>query len=71
MLASEGEARRTALIYATAMAIVGSVAPIAISMGALTGYYLLEADKSLASAPVTSFNLGVALGALPAAAVLR
>ncbi len=71
MAVPEAEARRTALIYATAMAIVGSVAPIAISMGALTGYYLLEADKSLASAPVTSFNLGVALGALPAAAVLR
>jgi MFS family permease len=67
----EREAQRTALIYAAAMAIVGSAAPIAISMGALAGHYLLAADKSLASAPVTSFNVGVALGALPAAAVLR
>lgn len=71
MVASEGEARRTALIYSSAMAIVGSAAPIAISMGALAGHYLLDADKALASAPVTGFNVGVALGALPAAAVLR
>ncbi len=71
MAGPEREAQRTALIYAAAMAIVGSAAPIAISMGALAGHYLLAADKSLASAPVTSFNVGVALGALPAAAVLR
>src|SRR5262249_42554259 len=28
-------------------------------------------DKSLATAPVTGFNIGVALGALPAAAIIR
>lgn len=66
-----GEARRTALILAASQAIIGSAAPIAISIGALAGYYLLDADKSLATAPVTGFNVGVALGALPAAAVLR
>ena len=65
------DARRTALIFASTMAIVGSAAPIAISMGALAGHYLLGTDKSLASAPVTGFNVGVALGALPAAAILR
>ena len=65
------EARRTALILAASQAIVGSAAPIAISMGALAGQYLLAADKSLATAPVTGFNLGVALGALPAAAIIR
>lgn len=65
------EARRTALILASSQAIIGSAAPIAISIGALAGYYMLAADKSLATAPVTGFNLGVALGALPAAAVIR
>ncbi|TPK23560.1 MFS transporter [Mesorhizobium sp. B2-5-9] len=65
------EARRTALILAASQAIIGSVAPIAISMGALAGQYLLGADKSLATAPITGFNLGVALGALPAAAIIR
>jgi predicted MFS family arabinose efflux permease len=65
------EARRTAIILAGSQAIIGSAAPIAISMGALAGQYLLGADKSLATAPITGFNLGVALGALPAAAVIR
>ncbi|OBQ80534.1 MULTISPECIES: MFS transporter [unclassified Mesorhizobium] len=65
------EARRTAVLLAAAQAIVGSAAPIAISIGALAGQYLLGPDKSLATAPVTGFNLGVALGALPAAAIIR
>jgi len=65
------DARRTALILAASQAIIGSAAPIAISMGALAGQYLLGADKSLATAPITGFNLGVALGALPAAAIIR
>ncbi|MEW6632399.1 MAG: MFS transporter [Pseudomonadota bacterium] len=65
------EGRRTALLLAAAQAIVGSAAPIAISLGALAGQYLLGPDKSLATAPVTGYNLGVALGALPAAAIIR
>ncbi|QND59819.1 MFS transporter [Mesorhizobium huakuii] len=65
------DARRTALILAASQAIIGSAAPIAISMGALAGQYLLGADKSLATAPITGFNIGVALGALPAAAIIR
>ncbi|WP_421913476.1 MFS transporter [Mesorhizobium sp.] len=65
------EARRTAIILAASQAIIGSAAPIAISMGALAGHYLLGPDKSLATAPITGFNLGVALGALPAAAIIR
>ncbi|AZO47473.1 MAG: MFS transporter [Mesorhizobium sp.] len=65
------EARRTALLLASAQAIIGSAAPIAISLGALAGQYLLGPDKSLATAPVTGFNIGVALGALPAAAIIR
>ncbi|CAN7699767.1 MFS transporter [Mesorhizobium sp. LjNodule214] len=65
------EARRTAFILAAAQAIIGSAAPIAISVGGLAGQYLLAADKSLATAPITGFNVGVALGALPAAAIIR
>jgi MFS family permease len=67
----EREARRTALILAASQAIVGSAAPISISLGGLAGYYLLDLDKSLATAPVTGFNVGVALGALPAAWLMR
>ncbi|MFI0843231.1 MFS transporter [Mesorhizobium sp. IMUNJ 23232] len=65
------EARRTAIIFASAQAIVGSAAPIAISLGGLAGLYLLGTDKSLATAPITGFNVGVALGALPAAALIK
>nr|WP_274709126.1 MFS transporter [Nitratireductor luteus] len=56
---------------ACAQAIVGAGTPIAISMGGLAGSYLLAADKSLATAPITGFNVGVALAALPAAALMR
>jgi MFS family permease len=66
-----GQARRTALVLAAASAIVGSAAPIAISIGGLAGHYLLGADKSLATAPVTAYNLGVALGAAPVAYLIR
>ncbi len=66
-----GSARRNALVLAAAQAIVGSAAPVAISTGGLAGTWLLLDDKSLATLPVTGFNVGVALGALPAAALMR
>jgi len=65
------EARRTAIILSVSQAIVGSAAAISMSIGALAGHYLLGVDKSLATAPITGFNLGVAVGALPAAAIIR
>ena len=65
------DAHRVAFILAALQAIVGACAPISISMGGLAGLYLLDADKSLATAPITGFNIGVALGALPAAALAR
>ncbi|WP_235679206.1 MFS transporter [Aquibium microcysteis] len=71
LAAREKEARRTAIILACASAIVGAAAPISISTGGLAGHYLLDADKSLATAPVTAYNVGVALGALPLAMIVR
>ena len=71
---SETSAKRTALTLAAAQSIVGSAAPISISLGGLAGFYLLQLngmDTSLATAPVTGFNVGVALGALPAALLMR
>jgi MFS family permease len=67
----EAAARRAAIIFASSQAIVGSAAPITISIGGLAGYYLLDADKSLATLPVTGFTLGVAVGAIPAAALIK
>ncbi|WP_102957960.1 MFS transporter [Mangrovicella endophytica] len=64
-------ARRNAYVLAVAQAIVGSASPISIATGGLAGFWLLGGAKSLATLPVTSFNIGVALGALPAAALMR
>lgn len=68
---STGEAKRNAVVLSVSQAVVGAATPITISLGGLAGYYLLAADKTLATAPVTGFNIGVALGALPAAAIMR
>ena len=64
-------AKRNALVLAAAQAVVGAAAPVSISMGGLAGAYLLAADKSLATAPVAGYNVGVALGAVPAALLMR
>ncbi|MCO5156471.1 MAG: MFS transporter [Aquamicrobium sp.] len=69
--AGDGEARRATLILAASQAIVGSAAPIAFALGALSGHYLLAEDKALATLPVTGFTVGVALGAIPAATLIK
>ena len=66
-----GLAKRNALVLAAGNAFVGACAPISISLGGIVGDYLLDEDKSLATAPVTGFNIGVAVGALPAAWLMR
>ncbi|MEF2070922.1 MFS transporter [Consotaella aegiceratis] len=63
--------RHNALVLAAAQATVGSAAPAAFAVAALAGSWLLSEDKSLATLPVTGFNVGVALAALPAAALMR
>jgi MFS family permease len=70
-VAAAYEARRTALILASAQAVLGSGGPICFSLGALAGNFMLGADKSLATAPLTGYSIGLALGALPAAGVIR
>ena len=63
---------RNAVIYASLQASSGAVAPISIALGGLVGTYLLAADdQAFATAPVTGFNIGVALAALPAAMLMR
>jgi MFS family permease len=65
------EAKRNVLLLALAQAIMGSAGPLSFSVGALAGYQLLGADKSLATAPLTGFNIGVALGAIAVALAAR
>ena len=57
-------------LYALLSAINASVAPIVISLGGLAGAYLLAEDKSLATLPVSGFNVGVALLAGPASLLM-
>ena len=63
-------ARRNALILAGAQALCGAAAPIVISQGGFVGRYLLGDDASLATAPVTGYNVGVWLAAIPAAMLM-
>jgi MFS family permease len=65
------EVRRNAVVLAVASSIAGSAPPIAITLGGLAGLYLLGADKTLATLPISTFNLGVAMGAIPAAMLMR
>lgn len=60
-----------AVILAVANAIVGSYAPVIVISAGLAGAYLLGPDKSLATLPVAGMSIGIALGALPAAALMR
>lgn len=64
-------ARRNVALLATAQAIFGAAAPLSISIGSLAGYQLLGDDKSLATAPITGFNLGTACGAVVIAIASR
>ena len=63
-------AKANAVRLATAHALIGSAAPIVISQGGFAGEYLAGAGSPLATAPVTGYNLGVALGAYPAAMLM-
>ena len=64
-------ARRNVFLLMFAQALLASSGPIVFSVGGLAGYNLLGADKSLATAPLTGFNVGVALGAVLVAIAAR
>lgn len=64
-------ARRNVFILSATQAILGSIAPLTISIGSLAGYQLLSLDKSLATLPVTGFNIGTLIGAVLIAILAR
>lgn len=65
------KARQNVGLLAVAQAILGSAPPLAFAVGGLAGFQMLGADKSLATAPLTGFNIGVAVGAIAVAAASR
>ncbi|AYD00497.1 MFS transporter [Neorhizobium sp. NCHU2750] len=64
-------ARRNVSLLAATQAVMGASSPLSISIGSLAGYELLGDDKSLATAPITAFNVGTACGAVAIALISR
>jgi MFS family permease len=64
-------ARKNAMLLALCQSVNGAAAPLSIALGGVVGSYLLGADKSLATAPITGFNIGVAMMSIPAAMLMR
>ena len=63
--------RRNVYLLTGAQAVLGAMGPIVFSVGGVAGYQLLGADKSMATAPLTGFNIGVAIGAICVALLSR
>lgn len=68
--AADGGLRNSWVLMA-AQAINGSSAVMAMTLGGLAGAYLLGPDDSLATLPIAAFQIGVALGAVPAALLMQ
>ena len=64
-------AKRNVALLTAAQAILGSAPPIAFAAGGLAAYQMLGDDKGLATAPLTGFNVGTALGAVGVAIAAR
>lgn len=64
-------ARFNVYVLTAAQAVLGAAGPISFAVGSLAGHQLLGLDKSLATAPLTGFNVGVALGAVLIAGASR
>jgi len=58
-------------VLATAQAFGGAGPPINMAIATLAAHHLLGEDKSLATFPITTFVLGTACGAFPAALLMR
>jgi MFS family permease len=67
---NDAVARRNAVVLAAAMALGGSSPAIVVSLGGLVGQ-ALATNKELATLPVSLLNLGLALGTIPAAMLMR
>ncbi len=64
-------AKKNLVLYLLCQALGGASAPINIALGGVVGAHLLGEDKSLATVPVTAYNIGVAIGALIANTLMK
>src|SRR3546814_554770 len=69
-MSSDATVRRNIFVLALAQTLGGSNGPIVISLGGLVGQELTT-DAALVTLPVSLYNLGLALGTLPAAFIMR
>ena len=67
---SDAVAKHNAVVLAVATALGGSSPAIVVSLGGLVGQ-ALASNKELATLPVSLLNLGLALGTIPAAMLMR
>lgn len=58
-------------VLTAAQALNYSLAPLSMAIGGLSGDYLLGADKTFATLPITFFVLGPLFGAMPAALLMK
>ena len=64
------QARRNVAVLVAAQSLGAASPPIIVSLGGLVGQSLAS-DPTLATLPVSVFNLGLALGTLPATFIMR
>lgn len=69
-VADDAVARHNAAVLAVAVALGGASPAIVVSLGGLVGQNLAP-DPELATLPVSVLNLGLALGTIPAAMLMR
>jgi MFS family permease len=69
-MTDQSTARRNIAVLTAAQALGAASPPIIVSLGGLVGQQFSQ-DPALVTLPVSLFNLGLALGTLPAALVLR
>src|SRR5690625_2404006 len=65
-----GEVRRNTFLLASLQAIGGANPAVVVALGGLVGE-ALSRDPEIATLPVSLFNIGMALGILPAAWIMR
>ena len=68
--ANTGDARRNVWLLVGAQSLGGAAPPIISSLGGIVGQ-MLASDPTLATLPVSLYQLGLALSTIPAAMLMR
>ena len=69
-MTDQATAKRNIMVLATAQALGAASPPIIISLGGIIGQ-TLSSVPALATLPVSLYNLGLAMGTIPAAMIMR